>query len=607
MNLNQAKQRNLKSFDFTFSLLFVFLLTGCADNTPVEEVFVPSASVNPNISLDCSGIWEGSPLCLERNEALLELRKLDLEFKLTESILDKNPILLDKVKSTRSEGDKFYNDEFYFKARDSYAIALNLIIDFKNDNNNKIKKYILDINNLLTINKIEDAKSVLLKAIDIDPLNDELLLLQSRVDNFYAINTLVSAANKYLAEEDYENALLKINNAIDLDSYRDDTSELKLKIISESNQYYFDLYIRNAYKNLNSGDIKRALFNAEKAKKIFSSNDELAILENSLSSQKNQFDLANFIKDAELFYQSEDWNSSLKNYKSALRLSPNDQNIKNKVMAVEKINKTYDEINIYIKSPERLSSSNIRNNFKKVINNAKNLNLTNELNFIELINTADDIYNRYSTMVILNIISNEKTFVDIQKTAQYQPFESEFIKLYPGKYIIIAKRKGMQSSRLELNLLPEMELITVTARCEQSCRVYTSDNSSSENSTYADIKAVTKVTELKEESTLSISEFISGAKINKSSFAKNLVCNKVTKNKSFKLVFSVSVKANGFVVATRLIGNSESNLSADDRQVISLIERALKKSRFRLPKVDGKTSAGKIRHPVIVPSNFCQE
>ena len=73
--------------------------------------------------------------------------------------------------------------------------------------------------------------------------------------------------------------------------------QLKLKIISESNQYYFDLYIRNAYKNLNSGDIKRALFNAEKAKKIFSSNDELAILENSLSSQKNQFDLANFIKD----------------------------------------------------------------------------------------------------------------------------------------------------------------------------------------------------------------------------------------------------------------------------------------------------------------------
>ena len=85
------------------------------------------------------------------------------------------------------------------------------------------------------------------------------------------------------------------------------------------------------------------------------------------------------------------------------------------------------------------------------------------------------------------------------------------------------------------------------------------------------------------------------------------MCNKVTKNKSFKLVFSVSVKANGFVVATRLIGNSESNLSADDRQVISLIERALKKSRFRLPKVDGKTTAGKIRHPITVPSNFCQE
>lgn len=607
MNLNQAKLRNLKSFDFTFTLLLVFLLAGCADNTPTEEVFAPSPSVNPNISLDCSGIWEGSPLCLERNEALLELRKLDLEFKLNEFALAQNPILLDKIKSTRSEGDKFYNDEFYFKARDSYSFALNLITDFKEDNNNKILKSILDINNLLNIDKVEDAKNTLLKALDIDPSNNELLLLQSRVDNFYKINSLISSANKFLAEEDYENALLKINNAIDLDGYRNDTTELKKKILSESNQYYFDLYIRNAYKNLNSGDLKRAIFNAEKAKKIFPLNDEFLILEKSMLLQKNEYDLENFIKEAKLFYESENWNLSLKNYKSALELSPNNQDLKNMINDVEKIYKIYNEINNYINKPERLSSSNIRSNFKRVLDDTKSLKLTNETNLIELIKSAEDLYKRYSTMVILNIISNEKTFVDIQKTAQYQPFTSELIKLYPGKYVVIAKRKGMQSSRLELNLLPEMELITVTASCEQSCRVYTSNNNLSENKINDDIKSITKVTELKENSTLSVSEYISGAKINKSSFSKNLVCNKVTRNKNLKLVFSVSVKANGFVVATRLISNSESNLSADDRQVISLIERALKKSRFRLPKIEGKTSAGKIRHPITVPSNFCQE
>ena len=79
-------------------------------------MFVPSASVNPNISLNCSGIWEGSPLCLERNEALLELRKLDLEFKLTESILDKNPILLDKVKHriAKLDSGKKHNTGVYF-------------------------------------------------------------------------------------------------------------------------------------------------------------------------------------------------------------------------------------------------------------------------------------------------------------------------------------------------------------------------------------------------------------------------------------------------------------------------------------------------------------
>ena len=61
------------------------------------------------------------------------------------------------------------------------------------------------------------------------------------------------------------------------------------------------------------------------------------------------------------------------------------------------------------------------------------------------------------------------------------------------------------------------------------------------------------------------------------------------------------------MIATKVIDNSESYLNNDDKLVIGIIERALKKSRFKLPKIDGSSSAGKIKYTLTVPNNFCQE
>lgn len=605
MNLSQVKLRNLKSFKLACIAAFILASVGCSDNKQVEDVFVPNTTVNPNISLDCSGIWEGSPLCLERNEALLELRKLDKDFKLNELAINKNPTLLDKIKSKRVEGDKFYNDEFYFKARDSYSDAVKLINELRQTNETKLNKYISDIKNLLAIGKIDEANDILAKGLTIDSLNEELLALNSRAENFIQINTLISEANKFLAEEDYENALAKINEAIKLDTFRNDSKNLKSKIIKESNQFYFDIYLRNAYKNLDADNIKRAIFNLEKAKKIFPNSNEIAVLERSLSTQKKDFDLKNFKLDAERFYKSENWDKSLESYKSALSIAPDDSELVDKVLKVETILKIYKDLKIYSKNPERLSSSNIRVNFKKVIDKANNLNLTNEVGLLALITQSEEIYNRFNKMVVLKLISNDKTYVDIQKTAQFQPFNTELIKLYPGKYVIVAKRKGMQSTRTEINISPEIDQLSVKAICDVSCMVYKSND----NDTKLDDSAVVNknINNITTNETSELTNYIVGAKINMTTFSRNLVCNKPTNNKSFKLTFEVSVKSNGFVIATRIIDNSEAYLNNDDKVVIGIVERALKKSRFKLPKVDGSTSAGKVKYSLTVPNKFCQE
>jgi len=39
---------------------------------------------------------------------------------------------------------------------------------------------------------------------------------------------------------------------------------------------------------------------------------------------------------------------------------------------------------------------------------------------------------------------------------------------------------------------------------------------------------------------------------------------------------------------------------------MAIVESALKKSRFKLPKVGGNATPGKVKHTVSIPKNFCE-
>jgi len=213
-------------------------------------------------------------------------------------------------------------------------------------------------------------------------------------------------------------------------------------------------------------------------------------------------------------------------------------------------------------------------------------------------------------MVLLTITSNNETFVDIQKTVQYQPFVQESIKLYPGKYTLIAKKKGKQSYRKDINLNPDIEEVTYIAECSDECKIYESNNISANNSAQKFNQIQENITNIQSTSRdldeINSQKYIEGYKINNNLFTRNLVCSRTTRNNSFKVTFEISVNKTGSVVATKVINNSLASVNADDRQVIIIIERALKKSKFKLPRINGVSEGGKIKYPVSVPRNFCE-
>lgn len=613
MNLNLVKQMNLRFYKSYLGIILIFLLYSCSSDKKEIITYEISPSVDPNTSLDCTGVWANSPLCKERNEALVELKKLEplyQSFKIVDDAQAKE--ILNEVEILKKNGDKFYFDEFYFKSRDSYKDAFDLIVGYNDRNKLKVLELIDRANLAFDLIKLDEAKSLILDGLSIDPSNKELNYLNNRVDNYQNVSNLISSAKEYSFSNEYDLALKTINEALNIDPERIDSIQTKQKLVNDSRSYFFDQNLKNAYKALSLNDFTNSISLFEEAKSLLPNNPELPILKREIDSKKKQYDIILFSESGDRNYSSESWEAAMDAYKNALALDPTNSDLIAKFNRTSALKNTYDDLSKYLRNIDRLSSPNIRNNFKKSLDIANKINLDTENNLIDLINNANQIFKKYGEMIVLNLISNNETFVDIQKTRQYQPFTEENIKLYPGKFVIVAKKRGMQSFRKEIYLEPGKEFLSITAICSNKCNIFETESVTKEDIDVSNIEEQEQGLANNQTQNNTNDNFISNAKIIGSSFSKNIKCTKTTRNRSLRLAFTLNVDKSGKVVSSRVSSIREEttkqqakNLRVDDRAVIVIIEKALKKSKFVVPKVNGQPQTGKINHVVRVPADFC--
>ena len=178
--------------------------------------------------------------------------------------------------------------------------------------------------------------------------------------------------------------------------------------------------------------------------------------------------------------------------------------------------------------------------------------------------------------------------------------------------MIVAKKRGMQSFRKEIYLEPGKEFLSITAICSNKCNIFETESVTKEDIDVSNIEEQEQGLANNQTQNNTNDHFISNAKIIGSSLSKNIKCTKTTRNRSLRLVFTLNVDKSGKVVSSRVSSirdettkQQAKNLRVDDRAVIVIIEKALKKSKFVVPKVNGQPQTGKINHVVRVPADFC--
>jgi len=595
------------------SCLSLFI-NSCSQEVDTEEVFADVLGVDPNTSLDCTGIWEGSPLCLERNEALVALKKLDVLMNTLEKN-DSSPEginILTAAINQRQEADKKYFEEFYFQARDIYREASNSIESYNNEKSSNVSSQILYLQNLLDTFQLNEAKVLLDKALLANQSNQDLIKIKNRIEVFDEVSSLNINANNELDKKNFSLALEIITESFNLDPLRKDTISLKDKINSDGNEFFFQTFLKEAYSLTDSSDIPNARIAFENAKKLFPNRQEISAARSYISKKSIEIDLKNLKNKLSTSLKNENWSTAKSTLLSMIKINPLDDDSINLLSRVEKLENLEKEISTIIKQPERLSSKNIRDNLSRSIANAKSLNLKDENKFLDLLARAEDILKKYGSMVNLVIRSNNDTVVEIVRTTTLDPFEIKNLELYPGTYTIVAKKKGMRASRLDINLEPGSKGLTVIAQCEASCTVTQSSSTSNLN---IPSTTITQPNEI-DQNRLSSDSIPSGnysryAKLNSSSFSRTIECNRPTNNRPYKITLQITLTDSGRVRSADIksieLDGSYTTPNEDDQYAAVVVKNALKKSRYTITSGVDLPDLFQIDQTLKIPANFCVE
>ena len=410
------------------------------------------AEVNiDNINLDCSGVWEDNPVCLERKNAFIALQNLDKKFAQLNDIVEKsNTNNFNQARITKRAGDQFLKDEFYFKAENKYKESLGIL--------NKLSSDFLD--------KINDLKNKGKLAYDTNDLDISLeyYLEAKELINDNEIELYISKINKF------ESAREKNNLALNLDNQFAPTLELKLEINKKEKKFNFTKLLKLIYQAVDNNDFDLAKDNLSKAIKLMPTSQEIIQVQNTLMLAERKFYIEKYEVEKNKFKLLEKWTDAINALNKLKKINPGIINNEEEEYLLSVI-KFYKLWNIHKNQPNRLSSKEVLeeadNNYELGMNLSSNK--TKQLNddLLEIKTLIEE----YSRRITITFKSNSQTYLDIKRFKKFDPFKEFSISVRPGEYTFIAKKTGIESKRKSFLVSPNVSNLSFYIGCDFVCEV----------------------------------------------------------------------------------------------------------------------------------------
>jgi tetratricopeptide (TPR) repeat protein len=448
-------------------LLVIFLLPNYVDQPPppvlsTEETARPIPAGKPSTP------WQEAQVAKQRKAAQDVLEQLlDNQFQLEEAaVLQWAEEAHRLALQLATEGDEFYRQQQFEKAREAYQAGLSAMQQLLAQKDQALADAIQRGETAITLADSASAKQAFELALAIEPDNQDALNGLQRAGKVDEIVALLKQAEDLERSGELSKALDILKQAENLDKQTLPAQEAIKRVSAAINEQEFNRLMTEGYSALGNNRHQQAITSFKKALAL---QGETSEAKEALREARHRYDLYRinrFIQLAEQHQGKEEWQKAVDEYDKALAIDSNLASVsRDREHAVKRL-KIDVALQDAITKPERLASKEVYQAATKLLRGASTVDNPGPRLSKQLVTLKKNL-EVAATPIPVQFQSDGLSTVTLYKIGQLGRFSRHEINLKPGSYIIAASRPGYRDVRKEFTVRPGNARLTLSIQCEE--------------------------------------------------------------------------------------------------------------------------------------------
>lgn len=374
--------------------------------------------------------------------------------------------LADRLNANESAAIEQFGEAKYAQANATLDALIKLAETAISDSQNQFESAMQNAQQAFDENQYEQAKAAISKALMLDSSSNQASALAERIEQLPEIASLVEQIEVANVENNPQTELRLINQLLTLTPEREALKQRAQALQTTLNNQKFQSLISQSYAAIDDGRIEAAKSALSQARNIYSNRVELSDVNTAIQQYEKNQRIQSGLTNAAKAESNDNWQAVKTNLEQVVKENPNNQSATEKLTMANNILSLDKQIDDYLKSPYRLSNSQLAEQARAAINAAaayrnQSLSLTRKSRELETVLTA------VNQTVPVEVRSDNQTHILVRGVGNVGVVDSKVIQLKPGQYTFEGKRQGYKSKLVEVTIPYDVNRFSLTLVCDE--------------------------------------------------------------------------------------------------------------------------------------------
>jgi tetratricopeptide (TPR) repeat protein len=402
-----------------------------------------------------------------KGEAKQSYDKILLRVKDLELARDLAPGTLDSAFEAASEGRKLLNDGNFTGAKKVFDGGFAALKKAEEALNDYIRDNLLVGQRALTKGEKDEARKAFQAALDKSPANEVAIQGLKRAENIDRVYALLQQGEKLEKSAQYAEAAESYKKAFALDSFSAAAQEGQARAARLEKETKFAAAKAAADTAVKAKDWPKAIAEYQAALKVYPTKTDVQALLKSARENAHKEAVQKALAKGFAYEKAYQWREARDAYNETLELEPNQPEAKEGYTRAGTIIRALLRYNEYVDAAEVLAN---KAQFQEAI---RRFNEAMAVKPSYLVN-SDRVQQLHALLMAQNkpvdvtFKSDGNTWVSIQNFRQPEKFDTKVIKMLPGDYQVVGRRRGYRDVEMTLQVRNGTPPPLMTVACNAS-------------------------------------------------------------------------------------------------------------------------------------------